>query len=328
MIDPAIRILELDPREWSNLVRFVTTPAPVERPGRPAPTGGLVLLHEGESVIKAVHTERGRLTGIAYAGPRSLKELAHAQGARWVVALEVGALDEAMHRGQERVRIDQDLVTQNLEFVHVVRELFDEGRIAIYPRPLAGLPLPRGPTVQRALDLAFPDDRTAVVYLFEDGRIWTSLIVRKSRGQIDLVAGHRALAMSDEPRDYLRDYPRILGAVRARFAAPAIGFFAERRTVERLFSDDRPGVWARAYAAKQIVVDPLAPWAGLALGAGAVREAFDRSRKLLSRIDPLGLAQPLARRAREKLAATIDLAEILGFDPFDLVSRLRKLRDE
>lgn len=328
MIDPAIRIVDLDPREWKNLLRFLSTPAPLPGPEGARRSGGLVVLHAGGKVLKAVHTERGRVASLAWEGPDALKALARAQSARWVVAVEGDALDELVHRVQERVRMEDSSLQQGLVWAHVVRELLEERRIVVHPRPLAGVPIPQASTLLRALDLALPDDRTAVAYLFDGPDVWSSIVIRKSKGVIDLVAGHRALGLHHaEIRSFL-DYPRILDAVRRKFGEPHAGFFAERRTVERLFADPRPGTWARAYALREVIVEPMTPWAGVMLGSGVVREAFDRSRKLLSRLDPLGLAQPLARAARERLSASVDFKQILGFDPFEVLDRLIRLEDD
>jgi hypothetical protein len=367
VIDPAIRIVDLDPREWKNLVHFLSTPAPLPGPEGARRSGGLIVLHAGGRIVKAVHTTRGRVGGITWEGPHpnelrssgapgphpnelrssgapgphpnelrssgtpgpgALKALARAQGVRWVAALEEGALDELMHRVQERVRMDQDTLDQGLEWARAFRELLQDGRIAVHPRPLEGVPIPQAATLTRALDLALPDDRTAVAYLFDGPEVWSSIVLRKSHGVIDLVAGHRALGLHPaEIRSFL-DYPRILDAVKRKFGEPHAGFFAERRTVERLFADPRPGTWARAYALREVIVEPMTPWAGVMLGSGVVREAFDRSRKLLARLDPLGLAQPLARAAREKLTSSVDFKQILGFDPFEVLDRLIRLEDD
>lgn len=328
MIDPAIRIVDLDPREWKNLLRFLSTPAPLPGPEGARRSGGLIVLYDGARVVKAIHTARGRVADLAWNGPEALKPLARAQGVRWVIALREDALDELMHRVQERVTIGQDSLSQGLEWARAVRELLQEGQIAVHPRPLEGVPIPQASTLARALDLALPDDRTAVVYLFDGPEVWTSLIVRKTRGVIDLVAGHRALGLHPAELKSFLDYPRILDAVRRKFGEPHFGFFAERSTAQRLLADSRPGTWAKAYALREVIVEPMTPWAGMMLGSGVVRDAFDRSRKLLSKLDPLGLAQPLARAARERLSATVDFKQVLGFDPFEVIDRLIRLEDD
>lgn len=327
MIDPAIRIVDLDPREWKNLLRFLSTPAPL--PGSEARrSGGLFVLHTGGRVLKAVHTEKGRVGGLVWEGNAALRALARAQGVRWVAAAEDGALDELLHRVQERVRIEQDALAQGLVWARAVHEMLQEGHIAVYPRPLKGVPIPQASTIMRAFDIALPDDRVAVAYLFDGPEVWSSIVVRKTKGAIDLVAGHRALGLHPaEVRSFL-DYPRILDAVKRKFGEPYVGFFAEHRTVERLFADPRSGTWARAYALREVIVEPMSPWAGVMLGSGVVREAFEKSKKLLARLDPLGLAQPLARAARERLTATVDFKQILGFDPFEVLDRLIRLEDE
>jgi hypothetical protein len=328
VIDPAIRILDLDPRAWTNLLRFLSTPAPLPGADGARREGGLIVLHEGDRILKAIRTGGGRVEGLTWDGPAELKALARAQGVRWVAAFQDGALDELMHRVQQRVRIDQDALSQWLEWARAARELLAEGLIAVHPHPFEGVPTPQAATLARAFDLALPDDRTAVLYLFEGPSVYTSLVVRKTRGAIDLIAGHRALGLHPaELRSFL-DYPRILDAVKRRFGEPHVGFFAERATAQRLLADPRPGTWARAYALREVIVEPMTPWAGVMLGSGVVREAFDRSRKLLSRLDPLGLAQPFARAARDKLTATVDFKQILGFDPFEVIERLIRLEDD
>ena len=112
---------------------------------------------------------------------KRLAALAEAHQASWVVAAEVGALDEVMERFGARAQRGDDLVAQSLSLVQIVRELMIEERIEGWPRRLKNIPAPTQPMVRRAIDALCKEGRAIALGVFKDGELWTALVVRAAR---------------------------------------------------------------------------------------------------------------------------------------------------
>ena len=76
--------------DWSRLLSLLKS-APEAEPQ--APSGGLLLLHEGGKIGKLLHTTRGRIEKDGETWPSPLSTLAARHGARWVVAAPLGGLE-------------------------------------------------------------------------------------------------------------------------------------------------------------------------------------------------------------------------------------------
>jgi hypothetical protein len=69
-------------------------------------------------------------------------------------------------------------------------------------------------------------------------------------------------------------------------------------------------------AVRDVMVEPMPPWAAMATGVSALRAAADESRRWA-----LGADGWLARTTRRviDLAGTVDLQAVLGFDPLSVL---------
>ena len=244
MISADLRFEGFDVRSWTNLVSLFS-PATVERmasepiasdapetsrDGEPGPEGTLVVVIDThERLLKAFHTVRGRVTDLEWSGKKALASLASSYGARRVIVLTEGVMDEVAERLALRLQRGDDYVTQWLALARIVREMQDAGLLTFHPRPLANVPVPSAGTVRRALDVVLPDNHSAVFVLFDRQRPWTSFALRRRRGSIDRVVGPDIVSRWVGPLggDFRRDHRVVVESVSRALAPVHFGLFTE-----------------------------------------------------------------------------------------------------
>lgn len=331
MIDAGTSFSGFDARSWHRLVSlFVPGLAsqPPERWARRAATRGGVLLvfHDGVRVLRAVHTLRGPLAADAWQGPETLRAMAARTHTRFAVALRTGALESFFERVGGRITAHDDpFVTASL-VLGVARELLEDGAAYVLPEVPRGVPLPPVDVALRAWDALLPDGRTAALVLFEGEHLDTALLARRRGLCLDRLHGPEVLHRLVGPLggDFRRDYRVIRAAIERDLGPMSVGVFAQTDTFRALLRRDDAGAWARAVAARDVVVDPMPPWFAVAAGAGAMRAAARRSRDLFAGVELLGLLDPVARglRVLAERAGEVDLQALLGFDPLRVLSAL------
>jgi hypothetical protein len=313
--------------DWRRFLHLWKPQAVVERDaGRPL--GGLFVVHDGARLRKVLHTVSGRVDP-REAWPVPLKQLAEAHRASWIIAAHAGALDELMERFGARARRGDDLTTQALSLVGLMREMMAEGAIDSWPRRLRGVPTPTDAMVRRALDSVCSDGHAILLGMFQDGELWTAFVARRRGNAFDVLAGPDELrpAMGLLSGDWRRDYRHLVRVVEEQYAELALGCFAEVETFRALQVDGRAGAWGRAVAVRDLVVSPMPTAIGLAIGVDGVRYAFEGMRVITNRIDPLGLLEPMLRRVRKRLgpvAGEHHVSSVLGFDPMAALRALLK----
>lgn len=327
MLTRDIRFEGWTTESWSRFTQLWSRPASGE--SEAAARGGVVVLHEGGRMRKLLHTRRGRLDLGAW--PVALDELAAEHDASWAMSAETGALEEVMERFGARARRSDDLVTQSLSLVTIVRELMTEGRIDSWPRRLRGVPIPSENMVRRALDAICEDGHAVALGIFHEGDLWTALAARRRGTGFDVIAGPEDLrpAMGVLSSDWRRDYRHLVRAIEERYAPLSMGCFADLSMFRELQVDGRPGAWSRAVTLREVVVSPMPSAVGLAVGVDGARYAAGKVASVVRRVDWLGLAEPVIRAVRQQAegaTAQSNLESILGFSPLEVLRKL--LRDE
>jgi hypothetical protein len=354
LLTPDVRFEGWTTDDW---LRFMRLWEPRANPDREEnrPRGGLVLVHEDGQVLKLLHTQRGRLDGLASvapgespgpAGPSSLAnavsqamalraglpsalgQWARAHHASWAMSLRLGALDEVMERFGARARRSDDLTAQAILLVAIIREMIGEGAIATWPQRLRGIPLPMPNVVHRTLDALCPSGRAIALGLFDEGTLWTAFVARRRGAAFDVVAGPDELrpALGLLSGDWRRDYRHLARAVEERYAPLGFGCFAELSTFRALQTDPRPGAWSRAVAVRDVVVAPMPLAVGVAMGFDGAHYALRGLRSFTGRIAPLAAMAPLVSSTRSHLAWATgkDVTALLGFDPLAALRQLLK----
>ena len=290
------------------------------------PRGGVIAVHEDGRLRKLVHTKTGRLDPRG-AWPVPLPELAEAHHASWALSARVGALEDMMERFGARLRRHDDITSQALLVVAIVREMIQEGAIERWPKRLQGVPPPSEAMVRRAVDAVCPDGHAMVLGLFHQGELWTSAIARRRGQGFDVLAGPEEVLprMGVLSGDWRRDYRHLARAVEEEYAPVAMGCFAEVDRFRELQVDARPGAWGRASLVRDLILSPMPVGVRLALGADGARFAFEGFRTLVGKSDSLRRLEPLMARARARLgsvAGDSDVAQTLGFDPMAVLRAL------
>jgi hypothetical protein len=353
MIARDIRIEGFDARTWTNLVSlfapnvaYRTRKAPrasdapeidedeLEGPlaGRARGTLFLVVTPRGR-VLSARHSIHGRVKGVSYHGPSSLESLATDHGARRVLVIREGAVEELVERATSRLERHDDYGAQLLTVIRAIRDAVDGGALEIWPRPFAGVPIPTAPLIGRALDGVLPDEHAMVLAVFSRGTLWSFAALRRSEGEIDRVVGPDVVMRWTGPLggDFRRDHRVIAEAVATNLAPVHVGIFAEVEDLTTLLRSNQPGAWARAILSREIIVHPTPPYVAVALAADGVRAAAKRTEAWLAgtgALDALGQLAPLASYVRGRVGEVASVTSMLGFDPLKLLAAWLERADD
>ncbi len=310
---------------WTRFLHLWKPRATADRePTRPR--GGVIAIHEGGKLRKLMHTRTGRLDPRG-PWPVPLPELAALHHASWALEARAGSLEDVMERFGARLRRHDDITSQALLVVQIVREMMHEGAIERWPKLLQGVPTPSEAVVRRTLDTLCPDGHAMVLGLFDHGKLWTAGIARRRGKGFDVLAGPDELTsrMGVLSGDWRRDYRHVARAVEEEYAPVAMGCFAEVDRFRELQVDPRPGAWGRASLVRDIILSPTPLGVRLALGADGARFAYEGFRSLMSRQESLKRLEPYLERARNRVAAVAGDASVthsLGFDPLALLRAL------
>ncbi len=329
MLTGETRFSGFDARSWHRLVTLVapgwSSHPPYAHARRAAGDGGvLVVLHRDDKIVRAVHSLRGAVQVDAWPGAEGLEALAKEHGARFAMAAEVGALEELGERVGGRLAPGDDIWATALIVAGSIRELVDQGRVVLLPKFSAGVPLPPPEVLRKAWDHVLPEGNAAVLALFDDGELDSGVAVVRRGGHVDHVYGPEGIITMTGPLggDFRRDYRIVRASVERELGPLAIGMYTTTHTLRELLRSEVPGAWARAIAARDIVVDPIPSWMSVAMGASVFRAAAAQSRSIRTGLELLGRITPFARRVRElsEVFGDFDLRHVLGFDPLDLLA--------
>lgn len=351
MIAADVRIEGFDARAFTNLVslfapnvvfRSEREPAESDAPeieasehlegsvaraaieGHVVSEGMLVVVVSARGVVrKAFHSRRGRARDFVFPGWNALDELPRRYGARRVVVLREGVLDEVLARAASRMHREDDYVAQWLHVARAFREEIDRGNIAIRPRASVPVPLPTAALVRRALDSVLPDDRSFVLAVWRRGALWTAVVVRRRAGEIDWIAGPDCIARWTGPLggDWRRDH-RVVSRVVTEHVAPVhLGVYGELHSIRRLLRSRKPGAWARATLSREIIIQPTPPYVMVALGADAMRRVAQKSKNALGGLDPMAPVVPWLGALRGRIVEVASVTRTLGFDPLGLLAQ-------
>ena len=312
MLSPDFRVYGFTSEEWRRLAEVVRPPSggmPADR----TPRSGVVAVTSGERLRALVSTR--------------VAELAARHRAVWSAQIAVGALERLAERFGERLRREDTGLSQLLELLGGLRELEAEGRLAVWPWPVAEWPIPTERAVLRALDGLCAIDRVALLGVFHAGDLYTAAAFRRGPLGIETLVGPGELrpAMGLLSGDFRRDYYHLAEAARQAVGPLSLGCFGELATFQALAENPVPGAFTTAVVTRDIVLEPATLGVSVPLGLDAGRALFGAVRGLASRFGAdtwlrgVNIA-PALERGLPLFEG--DLVARLGFDPLRLLGRL------
>ncbi len=327
MLAPDVRFEGFSCRDWQRVLELFHPIRPTGELRDPdRPQGTIIAVHARGKLRKLLHSQAGRLRleDVALDWPMSAEALARRHEASHAIVLESGALEWIFEELGGRLGPGDDLTTQLLALLTLGREQVERGAIELWPRRLAGVPIPRAATVDRMLDSVCPPGKAMLLGLFDRDELWTSLCIRRQKDGFDWIMGPEAIRseLGLLSGDFRRDHRHLARAASNRVGPLALGCYADVHTFRRLEVDPTPGAWALAVAVRDIVLYPAPPGMAVPIGLDVGRAAWRAFRSVAARIDPTGMLDPVLSRVREAVSAGRPFEESLGFDPLEVLRRL------
>ena len=286
MLARDVTVEDFDSGDWIRVGQILRgRPGPDRTHAAPEHSGGLVIIADGTSVRKALHTINGRLDPAGIAPGAPVEELAQTHGASWVVKIHPGALRLFSARIGQRLERADDLEGQLLKFIAVLRELEAEGALELHPTGLESVPIPSARTMKLFWDAMCPVGKSIFVAAFDGADMSTSVALHRGPRGFDRIVGPERVRRDTGLRsgDWRQNYRGVARAAEFAVGPLALGAFAEERTWFRLIRDRTPGSWAAAVAARHVVIHPIAPALAIPLGIDVGRVAWALARDLADR---------------------------------------------
>lgn len=332
MLAPDVRFEGFTQTDWDRVLELFRPRRPEGRARDPErPQGLIVAVHRDGKLRKLLHSRVGRLRldDLAPDWPLSAEELARRHDASWALSMQSGTLDAVMESLGARLRPHHDFTDQWLLILGALQEQAQRGGLEIWPKRLAGIPIPTRGMIEGTIDAVCPRGRGMVLGLFDRDALWTSIALRRGPRGFDLILGPDELRseLGLLSGDFRRDHRHLARAVADRIGPLALGCFAEQETFRRLEVDPTPGAWAMAVAVRDVVLAPVPPGMAVPLGLDAGRAAFSALRSVAARLDPGGVLAPTLGILRDVALGDRAVEDVLGFHPLDVLRKLLS-RDE
>lgn len=317
MISEDFAFFGFDDTSWNRLVSLFLGDTADGRQGVL-----IVVVDVAGAPVASFHTAKGSIDA---AGLGSLGDLgslcARHEAAACVVMRERAMATIALYLA-EPLDSSQDFVTRVMRFVRVVQELGNGNWLRVWPNPFPDLLLSAAPAAKPATDLLLPDGHCIVVAVFEeDGDLWTSAVLHREGGELDVLAGPLALAQWAGPLggEWRRDHRVLMRAVGRELGPVHLGLFMEVPTARKLLGGRKAGDWAMAFMSRELAIYPLPPFAAAALGldvlGGAAQQLF-RGFEQVDSAEIVGIAQGFWRGLTDGRG----LEGLLGFSPRHVLS--------
>ncbi len=278
MLDPGVRFEGFDTDDWTRLFDLL------RMGGSSDPDAGLVVVHERGRVVKAFRTEGNASLASGQHWPQPLAEVGARHGARWVMAVHIGALDAWAEGIASHVKRRHDMLDQLLLAWEQARKLSEEGRLETWPTPVSSIPVPTRAMLLGALGLICPPEQALVLAAWDRGGLWTSLAIRRSTEGFDWIVGpDQVRGLVEAGADEAAMWERLLGWTRERLGPVALGIAGRHETWVQLGRSREAGAWARAVASGEMRVDPFPRGLAVPLAVDASRMAWLMLRSALGR---------------------------------------------
>jgi hypothetical protein len=302
MFSANIKVQDIDGAHWRRFLSLLSHPLPSI--GTHPAKVPVVLFLENNRLQKALRIGEGVLTGISWGGPDSLPALHKELNASWILAVEAEALSALMQEYEVQWKFGQDIASDAMGFIQLLRAKFGQG-FYMYPRPFANLLIPPIEVWKRFIDLLLPDGFCIAFYVFEHQQIWTSFIIGKQAGEIDLLTTHDALRPAPPMDQWRTDARLLVNAISKQIRPVQIGLFAEKSVWLSLLASGSRTAFASAASEGTVLLEPAPSWLRMLLGVGRWVDVV--SREVEKRTGPLGNLFGRGRTLGEALSRAVGL---------------------
>ncbi|MBN2498439.1 MAG: hypothetical protein JXR96_27865 [Deltaproteobacteria bacterium] len=221
MISGRIEVVDLHPDHWCNLIR-----GPDGKDGGRLAEGWLVLVCRQDRIVHA--SLRGLPCDALLGGScRDLASLRASFGVQRVICMQEGLLARAIGRFDESLHMEMDYAEQLICALRAFRAERGTGLRIDPPTPPG--PVPPYSLLQMAFDRLWPDGSSCLLYVIDEDldALWSSLILRKKRGSVDLLSSDLLLGSEGlRPHAWRGDRARVLRLVTRRVAPVYLGLFS------------------------------------------------------------------------------------------------------
>jgi hypothetical protein len=247
------RVFDVEATQWTNLLSTI--------PQFFSERGVLYLRYHSSEIIQAFHSLQGirpDLTGPFSTPTTVIQQFHKREDVDAVIMIEEGLAVYLQAKIQAAFKPEMDIL-QYIELAqNSLREERDR-RFHVWPQEFwEKSTLSLFERTQIILD-ALPSNMVFVLGIFEENKIWASLILLRVDAQIRLITSTKILEPFDFTiTDWQTDYKKLLQAVKQKLAEPTLGFFTDDETFRFLLRSDSPLAFiSQARKSGQIIINPV-----------------------------------------------------------------------
>jgi len=200
VLSPDIAILDIDARHWRNLIKLFGS----GKDGR----GNLLVFQKDGECVKAIHTKRGAILDFVLPDKEHWGALLEEIDADRMGIMPIDLPRKFLFAAQGSFFRDDDWDHQIMMIIEALKPFVRE-EIEWFPGAPNRIPELDPEKIDDYFDKFWPDKSCVGFFVFEGRRPYTSVILGKNKGRIDLFTTLDAFQLADGPLDWGRDAKRV-----------------------------------------------------------------------------------------------------------------------
>lgn len=193
----------------------------------------LFLLFENNRILKAIHSEHGRIEIKGNFSSYMLKDISRKYNNSWVVAVKKSCLKKISSNFQKSVHYDENYVKQVFKLWKAISQEIGEG-ILEYPERLKKFKYLRYFLVEKIFRLVMPKEGSIIFVIFEKNKIFFSFIIEIVNYEVDLITTTEFFNDKIKIQNWKRDYKILLNKAKENLKKLYLGVFTDVQTIENI----------------------------------------------------------------------------------------------
>ncbi len=193
MLSPDVKIVDIDPAHWCNLVKLFDS-GEMNR-------GMLLVFEKDGQCVKAIHTKRGAILDFVLPEKEHWDAMLDELDAERMGVMSVDLLRRFIYEAQSSFIREDDWDHQMMMLIEVLKPFIRE-EIAWHPTGPNKIATLDPEKIDAAIDKFWPDGRCVGFFVFDGDAPYTSVILGKDKGKIDLFTTLDAFGMAQTPIDW------------------------------------------------------------------------------------------------------------------------------